>query len=838
MSDSVFAGGLGANTDPTVSAIATNPFPANPGSTIGLSCIASDSDGYILAYEWDTTGGAFPNGNLNSGFIFAPDNTVTWTAPAALGFYDITCTAYDNGDPVWGGNASDSLTIQVEVTDQNYAPLIGPFTASDTSVYIGQKVTFTASATDADGDPILFNWSADAGTIIGNGNSTMEWQAPLVGGAYNVQLQALDGRGGYSTAIQAISVVAATHLQSVSSGEGGPARVSTSPLGEILISKPSKGLIQIYDKDGFLINEIPVSGEPLGVAFSADGRLIYVADGRSGSVNVIDRTGAVLSALGSGQGEFSYPGDIFVESSSGDIYVADSKADAVKVYSSGGALNRVITGASKPTGVWVSGDRVYVSDYSGSSIKVFSKTSGSFISEFGSFGGGKGEFTRIHGLAVDSLGNIYAADVFQGSVQVISSSGAHIAYIGGLGNSPGKLSLPKDVSVDIFGRLVVASSGGEGIEIFEIAGSVSVPTGCPSDLDCDGLPDSVEIANGMDVLDPADALSDADGDGLNALEEYQRGTGINNPDSDGDGLWDGLEVDAGSSPFMPDTDGDGLSDLFEVTNGMDPTSSDADGDGIKDPDELAQGTDPMNSDTDGDGISDSDEAALGLNPLVNDAITDDDGDGNVNKHEPFNNTDPSVWEAMCGPSLYCLGDLNGDGATALDEINAMRDMSLASSQVNPPDGETLDLNGDGLVDTTDAGIIRDWALLRYNPLADSQVPDEVSILSPADGILVDVGDTVTVYADVRGSGGMLRPGVGVVFHITSGDAALLGGDGDAWLGTRWDTTGPVSEFAMAKMQVVPLSPGIVTVQVVIDAQPSKQLYKTLIDEVNIFVRNP
>jgi hypothetical protein len=80
------------------------------------------------------------------------------------------------------------------------------------------------------------------------------------------------------------------------------------------------------------------------------------------------------------------------------------------------------------------------------------------------------------------------------------------------------------------------------------------------DTDGDGLPDSYEIANGLDPRDPADAAGDEDLDGLDALEERALGTDPARADTDGDGLLDGEEKRRGTDPLLEDTDGDGLND--------------------------------------------------------------------------------------------------------------------------------------------------------------------------------------------------------------------------------------------------------------------------------------
>jgi hypothetical protein len=97
-----------------------------------------------------------------------------------------------------------------------------------------------------------------------------------------------------------------------------------------------------------------------------------------------------------------------------------------------------------------------------------------------------------------------------------------------------------------------------------------------NDKDSDGVPDLIELENGMNPDDATDVNADPDGDGIPSGTEISEGLNPQSTDSDGDSMPDDWERDNDLDPAKfsrdEDTDGDGISDLKEFLQGTDPQS--------------------------------------------------------------------------------------------------------------------------------------------------------------------------------------------------------------------------------------------------------------------------
>jgi len=244
---------------------------------------------------------------------------------------------------------------------------------------------------------------------------------------------------------------------------------------------------------------------PLAVAVSSWGEIV-AADSVNHRIAVFDRNGNYVKALGgpgSGAGQFNYPTGVAV--SGRKIYVADFYNQRVQVIDFEGKQLGVIPSPRErqQTGVVVmpvavaadSRGNIYVSDVSQQRILVFDD-SGKFIREFGKAGTGQGELSYVNGIAVDddADGSIYLSNSNNGRIDVYSMEGKFTKTLAGANI----LTNPKGIAFDTENnRLYTADTFAHRVygiledgKVFEeignrgmAGGSFNFPTGVTIDSD-------------------------------------------------------------------------------------------------------------------------------------------------------------------------------------------------------------------------------------------------------------------------------------------------------------------------------------------------------------------
>lgn len=234
---------------------------------------------------------------------------------------------------------------------------------------------------------------------------------------------------------------------------------------------------------------------PLGVAIDGAGT-VYVADSNNGTIRRVTPGGVVTTlagtagVLGSADGtgpaaRFTFPAGIAVDNA-GTVYVADTVTSTIRKIT-GGVVTTLagmtgVTGSAdgtgsaarfnSPQGVAVDGaGTVYVADgYNGTIRKI---TVGGVVTTLAGTAGvlgtadGTGPAAQFHepcGVAVDSTGTVYVADLPAHTIRKITPSGvvttlAGTAGVSGSADGTGpaaRFNAPRGVAVDSTGNVYVA----------------------------------------------------------------------------------------------------------------------------------------------------------------------------------------------------------------------------------------------------------------------------------------------------------------------------------------------------------------------------------------------
>ena len=267
--------------------------------------------------------------------------------------------------------------------------------------------------------------------------------------------------------------------------------------------------------------------EPISVALDSSGNLLIIESGTS-SVRLVDPSGTISTVAGRGDRGYSGDGGPATASalgsprgiaadSSGNIYIADAGNHRVRRVAPSGTISTVAgTGDGGysgdgglatearlryPTGVAVdSSGTLYVADMGNFRVRRID-VSGRISTAAYYHRGGTSEFSalfRSSGVAVDSAGRLYVSEVWNHRVHRIDTSGnlsrvVGVAAVerGGDGGPAVKAELyqPHGLAFDQAGNLYVAESGNHRVRRIDPSGIISTVGGTGANgHGWDGLP--------------------------------------------------------------------------------------------------------------------------------------------------------------------------------------------------------------------------------------------------------------------------------------------------------------------------------------------------------------
>jgi hypothetical protein len=545
--------------------------------TVDQRGFARSSDGIhvdIGAYEYGSTGTApsftsttsttFATGTLD-GFAVAasgapaPLVTESGTLPAGVWFDSTTDTLV--GTPVAGTTGTYGLTFSAE---NGGTPVTQSFTLTvfdGTSIAIsplpgtttyGQSVTLTATVTSVSG-------VTPSGTVTFRDDGTMLGASPVTLNDSGVATLVLPTLTAGTHAITA-------SYSGYSGGGNNFAASATTPGPNSIIATVAGNGSDGYGGDGSAATATSLQS-PFGVAVDAAGD-IFIADTFNNRIReVVKATGNIITVAGTNFAGFN-----------------------------GDGIAATAASLDQPNGVAVdaAGD-IFIADSGNYRVREVVKATGDIITIAGSGGAGYNgdgiaavgaELDYPRGVAVDSAGDVFIADSYNGRVREVS--GGIITTVAGGGSNAGNdgfgdggaataasLSYPTGVAVDASGNLFIADTGNERIR--EVSGGIITTV-------AGGGSDTVRLGDGGPATaaylsQPQGVAVDAAGDIFIADSSDYRvreviaatgnivtvaGTGDSDYTYNGDGipagtanLWypTGVAVDAAGNLFIADQDG-------------------------------------------------------------------------------------------------------------------------------------------------------------------------------------------------------------------------------------------------------------------------------------------
>jgi sugar lactone lactonase YvrE len=267
---------------------------------------------------------------------------------------------------------------------------------------------------------------------------------------------------------------------------------------------------------------------PGGVAVDASGN-IFVADRGNNRIRKVSPTGVVTTLAGSTQGfadgtgtsaQFSNPYGVAVDAG-GNAYVADYANHRIRKVSPTGVVTTLAgssansyadgTGTSAsfnyPFGVFVDASgNVYVADSANNRIRKVSPTGvvTTLAGGSGGFADGTGtsaKFSNPYGVAMDTSGNLYVADLSNNRIRKVSTTGVvtTLAGSGTRGSSDGSalagFAGPNCVAIDAAGNLYVAEKDQHRISKILPDGTLTTLAGGSAAGFADGTGTSAQFTN-------------------------------------------------------------------------------------------------------------------------------------------------------------------------------------------------------------------------------------------------------------------------------------------------------------------------------------------------------
>ena len=220
--------------------------------------------------------------------------------------------------------------------------------------------------------------------------------------------------------------------------------------------------------------------QPYGLAVTPE--KLFICDSGASTVAIANLATRKMSFFNPiGEGALGFPVNIAVDSD-GTRYIVDTGRDKVLVYKDDkyvGAIGK--QGETKPGGVALYKDRIYVTDKLNHCVHVYAKADRHELFTFAKESSNQAALLfQPTNIAIDAQGHIRVSDTGGCVVNTYDSEGKYLATIGKSGLEPGTFARPKGVAVDREDRTYVVDAATQVIQLFDNQGRVLMDFGNPS----------------------------------------------------------------------------------------------------------------------------------------------------------------------------------------------------------------------------------------------------------------------------------------------------------------------------------------------------------------------
>jgi DNA-binding beta-propeller fold protein YncE len=216
--------------------------------------------------------------------------------------------------------------------------------------------------------------------------------------------------------------------------------------------------------------------QPLGIAVSRDGQVLYVSDFETDQVSVFDFANRKFRKIT----HLARPAGLALDGE-GNLYVVEQVKKQITVFNPQLKEIRTITDPTveRPVGIAIDRQRgrIYLADTAYNkdpqfTVKIFNMA-GKLIGKLGHGRGNElGQFMFPTFVAVDPEGNVYVTDSLNCRVEKFGLDGKYLQSFGKMGNAWGEFTRPKGLALDSFGNVYVVDSGWSNVQIFNQKGQI------------------------------------------------------------------------------------------------------------------------------------------------------------------------------------------------------------------------------------------------------------------------------------------------------------------------------------------------------------------------------